>query len=182
MRRTTAFVFVAALLSLAGCGEREESMREAEREREAVASAYATIKPSTAAKKPSQDELDVRAAADALLAAIDANDARRFASLAVEPRDKAFRALEAKEVEAQLAELHQQYGVRARRVVLEPSGAYALGVAMANVVFGDGEDAIALTFTKLDGAWKLSAIGSVDPATVDPAPASAPSASDPPPK
>ena len=51
------------------------------------------------------------------------------------------------------------------------TGAYG---ATANV---PREDAIALTFSKLDGVWKLSAIGSADPATVDPAPAS-----DPPPR
>ncbi len=112
----------------------------------------------------------MRAAAESLLAAIDAYDPKRFASLAVEPKDKTFRPLEAKEVDATVSDLHQKYGARPRKVVLDPSSAYALGVASATVVFGEREDAISLTFTKVDGVWKLSSIGSADPEAVDPPP------------
>ena len=67
-----------------------------------------------------------------------------------------------------MTDLHQKYGLRPRKLLVEPPSASAPGVASVSVVFGEREDAIAFTFTRIDGAWKLSSIGSADPEAVDP--------------
>ena len=78
--------------------------------------------PSRASLPPSPEvAIAVARAAEALWKTIDEYDAKAFAALAVEPKDKTFRALETKDVEAFVKELHQKYGARTHRLYPGPA-------------------------------------------------------------
>ena len=130
----------------------------------------ASVTSGRLASTPSPDEAGVRKAADALLAAIDAYDTKAFAALCVEKaKDGRLVPSDPKALAATLSDLHQKYGALARtvRVLSVPPDS---ADAIVGVAFGDESDAIELTLTRVDGAWKLSTISSASLDEITPPP------------
>ena len=152
-RRAIATVLV---LVVAGCGD------------------HSPPSPVLPVARSYADETTLRRAAEALWKAVDDYDAKAFAALSVAPSierkgDGPSPADVAKAFEGTVKDLHQKYGARSRVLTVEPKGAGNDDSGVVNAVMGDAEDAIALTFTRVAGVWKLSLISSADPAALTPA-------------
>ena len=111
-------------------------------------------------------DAEVTRAAEAFWKAVDDYDVKAFAAACVERAGSEVRPLApTKEVEASLTDLHQKYGARARTLTLEPAAGQG-GAVVVDTIFGEREDAVALTLTRAGTAWKVSLISSADPAAV----------------
>ncbi len=145
-----AAILVATLTACPGCGDGE------------------ALEPRASLPPSPEVSIAVARAAEAVWKTIDDYDAKAFAALSVEPADKTFRALEAKDVESFVKELHQKYGARAHRLFPGVAPTTSSESSTVYMMVGDLEDAVALTFVRISGAWKLSSIANADPTSIGP--------------
>lgn len=151
----SAIVVLAASLGLGGCGDRERRST--------------AVPPPTGSPVESDVERAVRQAAQATWLAIDRYDAKAFAAISVDRKRTPPASPEAKDVEDLVMELHQKYGARPYRLFPEPLASVNAETGVVDVLIGEREDAVALTFTRVAGAWKLSSISNADPQAIGPA-------------
>jgi hypothetical protein len=110
-----------------------------------------------------QERSDIKVlieAAEALLASIDAANAKDFAAWSARIRPESRIATEA-DVKAQLEVLHAKYGARPRKIGRPAPDAAGMAVP---VLFGDGEDLLYLVFTDENRRWRLATLSEGAPA------------------
>lgn len=144
---------IALVVGLVGCGDNALN----------VVPTPGSAAPPAARSKA--DETSLLKAAEDVWKAIDDYDAKSFAALSIERKGDGRSPAEiTKGFEGTVTDLHQKYGARRRVLSVEPKGAGADDTGMVDAVIGDAEEAIALTFTRVGGVWKLSLISTADPA------------------
>jgi hypothetical protein len=107
----------------------------------------------------------VVAAAETLLAAIDASDAKGFAAQSATIAGVERRRPGEADVKEQIQTLHGKYGARARKIgVPVPDSRRGIDEFVVPVLFGDGDDLLYLAFVDEGGAWRLSSLSEGSPA------------------
>jgi hypothetical protein len=113
------------------------------------------------------DAPSARIAVESLWKAIDNYDTKAFAAACANFKDGALIDVEPKAVEEMLADFHQKYGLRPRRV-LAPTAIAGSDEIEVPVLIGDREVLLLCGMRKdAKGAWRLARVSDGNPASVE---------------
>jgi len=105
-----------------------------------------------------------RSAAERLLAALDASDAKTFAAGMGEPVPGGVKPSDAKGLEAAVATLHQRYGARPRRLGrVEAEATAGVRRLAVPVLVGEAEELLWMWFQAHEGRWWLVSLSEGSP-------------------